>query len=222
MQLIDGKAIAAQIKKEIAEEVSVIKAKGGKTPHLAAVLVGHDGGSETYVSNKVRTCEEVGFKSTLIRYENDVTEEEILACVERLNNDADIDGFIVQLPLPKHISEEKVITNDIVEILNERQFKWLGRYDNVINSGGIKLFPEQIETKLASKIKNRFFITSQPDAVLGSKVVLVIEGEKRDIDSSIFNSLEKFERPKEILFVTEFVETETKKINRIKTLNFSK
>lgn len=109
MQLIDGKAIAAQIKKEIAEEVSIIKAKGGKTPHLAAVLVGHDGGSETYVSNKVRTCEEVGFKSTLIRYENDVTEEEILACVERLNNDADIDGFIVQLPLPKHISEEKVI-----------------------------------------------------------------------------------------------------------------
>ncbi len=109
MQLIDGKAIAAQIKKEIAEEVSVIKAKGGKTPHLAAVLVGHDGGSETYVSNKVRTCEDVGFKSTLIRYENDVTEDEILACVERLNNDADIDGFIVQLPLPKHISEEKVI-----------------------------------------------------------------------------------------------------------------
>lgn len=109
MQLIDGKAIAAQIKKEIAEEVSIIKAKGGKTPHLAAVLVGHDGGSETYVSNKVRTCEEVGFKSTLIRYESDVTEEEILACVERLNNDADVDGFIVQLPLPKHISEEKVI-----------------------------------------------------------------------------------------------------------------
>ncbi len=109
MQLIDGKAIAAQIKKEIAEEVSIIKAKGGKTPHLAAVLVGHDGGSETYVSNKVRTCEEVGFKSTLIRYENDVTENEILACVERLNNDVDIDGFIVQLPLPKHISEEKVI-----------------------------------------------------------------------------------------------------------------
>lgn len=109
MQLIDGKAIASQIKKEIAEEVRVIKANGGKTPHLAAVLVGHDGGSETYVSNKVRTCEEVGFKSTLIRYENDVTEDEILACVERLNNDVDVDGFIVQLPLPKHISEEKVI-----------------------------------------------------------------------------------------------------------------
>lgn len=109
MQLIDGKAVSAQMKKEIAEEVVQIKAKGGKTPHLAAVLVGHDGGSETYVANKVRTCEEVGFKSSLIRYENDVTEEEILACVERLNNDPDVDGFIVQLPLPKHISEQRVI-----------------------------------------------------------------------------------------------------------------
>jgi len=109
MQLIDGKAIAAQIKLEIAEEVKQIKANGGKTPHLAAVLVGHDGGSETYVASKVKTCEEVGFKSTLIRYENDVTEAELLACVDKLNNDADIDGFIVQLPLPKHISEQKVI-----------------------------------------------------------------------------------------------------------------
>lgn len=108
MKLIDGKAVAAQIKKEIAEEVGKIKAAGGKTPHLAAVLVGHDGGSETYVANKVKSCEEVGFKSTLIRYEDDVTEEELLACVNRLNNDTDIDGFIVQLPLPKHISETKV------------------------------------------------------------------------------------------------------------------
>ncbi|MDY9918509.1 MULTISPECIES: bifunctional methylenetetrahydrofolate dehydrogenase/methenyltetrahydrofolate cyclohydrolase FolD [Proteiniphilum] len=108
MQLIDGKAVAAQIKKEIAEEVANIKAAGGKTPHLAAVLVGHDGGSETYVANKVKACEEVGFNSTLIRYEDDVTEEKLLACVERLNNDPDIDGFIVQLPLPKHISETKV------------------------------------------------------------------------------------------------------------------
>ncbi|MDU1906146.1 MAG: bifunctional methylenetetrahydrofolate dehydrogenase/methenyltetrahydrofolate cyclohydrolase FolD [Dysgonomonas sp.] len=109
MQLIDGKAISAQMKKEIAEEVNTIKTAGGKIPHLAAVLVGHDGGSETYVANKVRTCEEVGFKSSLIRYEDDVTEEEILACVERLNRDKDVDGFIVQLPLPKHISEQKVI-----------------------------------------------------------------------------------------------------------------
>lgn len=108
MKLIDGKAVAAQIKLEIAEEVAQIKAAGGKTPHLAAVLVGHDGGSETYVANKVRACEEVGFKSTLIRYEEDVTEKELLACVERLNQDADVDGFIVQLPLPGHISEDKI------------------------------------------------------------------------------------------------------------------
>lgn len=108
MKLIDGKATAAEIKREIAQEVAQLKAAGGKTPHLAAVLVGHDGGSETYVANKVRACEEVGFKSTLIRYEEDVTEKELLACVERLNKDADIDGFIVQLPLPGHISEEKI------------------------------------------------------------------------------------------------------------------
>ncbi|OPZ30426.1 MAG: Bifunctional protein FolD protein [Bacteroidetes bacterium ADurb.BinA174] len=109
MQLIDGKLIAAQIKQEIAEEVTQIKTDGGKTPHLAAVLVGHDGGSETYVAAKVQACEDVGFKSTLIRYEDNITEQELLACVEKLNNDTDIDGFIVQLPLPEHISEDKII-----------------------------------------------------------------------------------------------------------------
>ena len=109
MNLIDGKAVAAQIKQEIALEVSRIKEAGGKTPHLAAILVGHDGGSETYVANKVKACAECGFKSTLIRYEEDVTEEELLRRVDELNRDADIDGFIVQLPLPKHISEQKVI-----------------------------------------------------------------------------------------------------------------
>ena len=109
MQLIDGKATATAIKAEIAEEVKKIIATGGKQPHLAAVLVGHDGGSETYVRNKVIACEQCGFKSTLIRYEADVTETELLACVDRLNKDTDIDGFIVQLPLPKHIDEQKVI-----------------------------------------------------------------------------------------------------------------
>lgn len=107
--MIDGKAVSEQVKKEIAEEVEKIVAAGGKRPHLAAVLVGHDGGSETYVANKVKACEVCGFKSTLIRYEENVTEEELLACVRRLNEDADVDGFIVQLPLPKHISEQKVI-----------------------------------------------------------------------------------------------------------------
>ncbi|MDI9606190.1 MAG: bifunctional methylenetetrahydrofolate dehydrogenase/methenyltetrahydrofolate cyclohydrolase FolD [Bacteroidota bacterium] len=108
MKIIDGRAISAQIKKEIAEEVARIKEAGGKTPHLAAILVGHDGGSETYVANKVKSCEEVGFNSTLIRYEDDVTEEELLDRVNQLNHDPDIDGFIVQLPLPKHISETKI------------------------------------------------------------------------------------------------------------------
>ena len=108
MQLIDGKAVAAQIKKEIATEVNEILANGGKRPHLAAILVGHDGGSETYVASKVKACEECGFKSTLIRYEADVTEEELLAKVEELNNDPDVDSFIVQLPLPKHIDEQKI------------------------------------------------------------------------------------------------------------------
>ena len=109
MTLIDGKATAAAIKAEIAEEVKDIMAKGGKQPHLAAILVGHDGGSETYVRNKVISCEQCGFKSTLIRYEDDVTEEELLAKVKELNEDDDVDGFIVQLPLPKHIDEQKVI-----------------------------------------------------------------------------------------------------------------
>ena len=108
MQLIDGKAVAAQIKKEIAEEVEKIISNGGKRPHLAAILVGHDGGSETYVANKVKSCEECGFTSTLIRYEADITEEELLKKVDELNNDPDVDGFIVQLPLPKHIDEQKV------------------------------------------------------------------------------------------------------------------
>lgn len=109
MQLIDGKAIAAEIKKEIAQEVEEIVKNGGKTPHLAAILVGHDGGSETYVAHKVKACGECGFKSTLIRFEDDITEEQLLQEVERLNNDDDVDGFIVQLPLPKHISEQRVI-----------------------------------------------------------------------------------------------------------------
>ena len=109
MQLIDGKATAAKIKEEIAQEVEQIVANGGKRPHLAAVLVGHDGGSETYVKNKVLACEACGFKSTLIRYEGNITEEELLDCVKKLNEDDDVDGFIVQLPLPKHIDEQKII-----------------------------------------------------------------------------------------------------------------
>ncbi|MFH2143834.1 MAG: tetrahydrofolate dehydrogenase/cyclohydrolase catalytic domain-containing protein [Bacteroidota bacterium] len=109
MELIDGKKIADQIKREIVEEVGKIKSSGGKIPHLAAILCGHDGGSETYVAYKVKDCEEVGFKSTLIRFDDNVTIEEILLQVVKFNNDTDIDGFIVQLPLPEHINEQTVI-----------------------------------------------------------------------------------------------------------------
>ena len=109
MTLIDGKAISDQIKQEIAAEVAERVARGEKRPHLAAILVGHDGGSETYVANKVKACEACGFTSSLIRFESDVTEETLLAEIERLNLDADVDGFIVQLPLPRHINEQRII-----------------------------------------------------------------------------------------------------------------
>ncbi len=109
MNLIDGKAIAATIKQEIAAEVAEMVTAGKKRPHLAAILVGHDGGSETYVRNKVLACEACGFTSTLLRFEDDITEDELLKTVDQLNQDADVDGFIVQLPLPRHISEQRVI-----------------------------------------------------------------------------------------------------------------
>ena len=107
--LIDGKKIAAEIKQEIADEVKLLKSLGKKEPHLAAILVGNDGSSETYVNNKVKDCAEVGFKSTLLRYDNSITEAFLLERISELNNDDDIDGFIVQLPLPVHISENRII-----------------------------------------------------------------------------------------------------------------
>ncbi|MGM9833921.1 MAG: bifunctional methylenetetrahydrofolate dehydrogenase/methenyltetrahydrofolate cyclohydrolase FolD [Candidatus Limisoma sp.] len=109
MELIDGKKVADAIKQEIAAEVSAMESRGEKRPHLAAVLVGHDGGSETYVAHKVKACEQCGFRSTVIRYEDDVTEGELLDAIARLNADPDVDGFIVQLPLPRHINEQRII-----------------------------------------------------------------------------------------------------------------
>ncbi len=106
--ILDGKKTSAEIRQEIAEKVNKIKKEGGKMPHLAAVLVGHDGASETYVGMKVKDCEQVGFKSTLKRFEDDISEEALIREVEAINADPDIDGLIVQLPLPKHISVEKV------------------------------------------------------------------------------------------------------------------
>ena len=109
MVIIDGKETAMEIKQEIAKEVKRMMAAGEKQPHLAAILVGHDGGSETYVANKVKACDECGFKSTLIRLEDDITEDELLQAIDKLNHNDDVDGFIVQLPLPRHIDEQKVI-----------------------------------------------------------------------------------------------------------------
>lgn len=109
MELIDGKKVADAIKQEIAAEVSAMTSRGEKQPHLAAILVGHDGGSETYVAHKVKACEQCGFRSTVIRYEDDVTESELLDAIARLNADPDVDGFIVQLPLPRHIDEQRII-----------------------------------------------------------------------------------------------------------------
>ncbi|MDX9854467.1 MAG: bifunctional methylenetetrahydrofolate dehydrogenase/methenyltetrahydrofolate cyclohydrolase FolD [Tenuifilaceae bacterium] len=109
MEQLDGKRIADEVKQEIAAEVEAIVKAGGKVPHLAAVLVGHDGASETYVGHKEKACSQVGFKSTVLRFEDTITEEELLKAVNDLNNNPDIDGFIVQMPLPKHISDQKVI-----------------------------------------------------------------------------------------------------------------
>ncbi len=109
MALIDGKKIAQEIKEEVAKEVAQRKALGLKTPHLAAVLVGNDGASETYVGAKVKSCHEVGFESSLLRFEASISEEELLNEIEKLNNNPAVDGFILQLPLPKHINEQKVI-----------------------------------------------------------------------------------------------------------------
>lgn len=109
MTIIDGKLISGQVKAELKREVDAIREAGGKIPHLAAVLVGDNGASETYVASKIRSCEEIGFKSTLVRRDSSTTEEEVLAIIDGLNRDADIDGFIVQLPLPAHINVDKVI-----------------------------------------------------------------------------------------------------------------
>lgn len=109
MTLIDGKKTAAEIKQEIAAQVKEMESRGERAPHLAAILVGHDGGSETYVANKVKACGECGFRSSLIRFEDDVTEERLLDEIKRLNEDDEVDGFIVQLPLPRHIDEQRII-----------------------------------------------------------------------------------------------------------------
>ncbi|HEY1010278.1 MAG TPA: tetrahydrofolate dehydrogenase/cyclohydrolase catalytic domain-containing protein, partial [Daejeonella sp.] len=102
MQLLDGKFVSEKLKLEIAEEAALVLKDTGRKPHLVAILVGHDGGSETYVASKIKNCEKVGFNSTLYRFEDNITEDELLAKIEEINGDPDTDGILVQLPLPKH------------------------------------------------------------------------------------------------------------------------
>jgi len=116
------------------------------------------------------------------------------------------------------ISEEIIVTNDLVELVNENQFVFIGRFDNIINSGGIKLIPEQIEAKLSGKIESRYFVAGKPDEELGEKLILIIEGEKHDLDPVVFEELDKYEKPKEIHFTAKFVETENGKIRRKETV----
>jgi methylenetetrahydrofolate dehydrogenase (NADP+) / methenyltetrahydrofolate cyclohydrolase len=110
MQILDGKIVSQSVKDLLKTKTDLLKAAGKKTPHLAAILIGNNGASETYVASKVKTCEEIGFKSTLLRFDENIAEQELVAAIERLNNDADVDGILVQLPLPKQISEEKIIS----------------------------------------------------------------------------------------------------------------
>lgn len=116
--------------------------------------------------------------------------------------------------LAKNIGEEKIVTNDIVKLISDTQFIWLGRFDNVINSGGIKIMPEQVESKLSTLIPRRYFVNGEPDDILGEKVVLYVEGEKINIDDFVFEVLDKYEKPKEVIFIPKFKETATGKIMR--------
>ncbi len=108
-QVLDGKSMSKTIREELKNKVEARKAEGKRIPHLSAILVGHDGGSEAYVASKMKACEEIGFKSSLIRFDEDITEEQLMACVQKLNTDPEITGYIIQLPLPKHINEQRII-----------------------------------------------------------------------------------------------------------------
>ncbi len=143
-------------------------------------------------------------------------EEEFFATLPEIKVSQDDRGCLV-IDAP-NLSDDKIVTNDIVKIISDSSFEWLGRYDNVVNSGGIKLFPEQIESKLQDKIEGEFFIASKEDDTLGEKLILVIEGNKDDIDNAIFDGLDKYEKPKEIHFISKFKETMSGKIHRKNTL----
>lgn len=165
----------------------------------------------------VKVYETYGMTETITHIAAKRTGEKAFTVLPNVTISCDERNCLV-IRAPK-ISDEVIVTNDIVELRNENQFVFLGRFDNIINSGGIKLIPEQIEEKLAGKIDSRFYVIGKPDADLGEKLVLVVEGEKYDINPGVFESLDKYEKPKEILFVPQFKETTTNKILRKESLN---
>lgn len=164
----------------------------------------------------VSVYETYGMTETITHIAAKKVQEELFSVLPGITIATDERGcLIIEAP---RVSKENIVTNDVVEIIKGNQFVWLGRYDNVINSGGVKLFPEKIEEKLSGKIPNRFFVIGKPDATLGEKLVLVIEAEPYEISTSVFDGLDKYEKPKEILFVSKFRETTTGKIKRAESI----
>ena len=161
---------------------------------------------------KTETYETYGMTETITHIAAKKIGEKYFTILPNIKISQDDRNCLV-IDAPK-ISNETIVTNDLVELINENQFGYLGRIDNVINSGGIKLIPEQIEDKLSNKIHSRFFVTGIHDPVLGEKVIVVIEGEKQELDESTFDDLDKYEKPKEIFYVSKFIETQNGKIKR--------
>lgn len=210
MELIDGKKIAAEVKQELADKVSELKKQGKKIPHLVAVLVGNDAASETYVASKVKSCKEVGFKSTEMRYSADITEQQLLEVVHKLNDDPDVDGYIVQLPLPLHISEERILLAidpdkdvDGFHPFNVgKMVTGLPAYLPATPAGIVELLTRyQIETKgKHCVVIGRSNIVGTPMAILMSR-----KGEHADCTVTICHSrtrnLEEITRQADILIV---------------------
>ncbi|MCO6176149.1 AMP-binding protein [Flavobacterium sp. NRK F10] len=170
---------------------------------------------ESLKGKKTKSYETYGMTETITHIAAKPIGEEVFTVLPGIKVAKDIEGCLV-IEAPR-VSDEKIFTHDLVEITGKNTFKWIGRKDNIINSGGIKIIPELVEKKLDGKLKSRYFITSKPDKHLGQKVVLAIEG-KDNIDTKIFEVLDTYEKPKEVVYISRFSETENGKINRKETL----
>ncbi|WP_317046227.1 acyl-CoA synthetase family protein [Flavobacterium sediminis] len=170
---------------------------------------------ESLKGKKTKSYETYGMTETITHIAAKPIGEEVFTVLPGIKVAKDIEGCLV-IEAPR-VSDEKIFTHDLVEITGKNTFKWIGRKDNIINSGGIKIIPELVEKKLDGKLKSRYFIASKPDKHLGQKVVLAIEG-KNNIDTKIFEVLDTYEKPKEVVYISRFSETENGKINRKETL----